>query len=147
MLWQKSCPRCHRGDLILENGLGEYRIHCLQCGHDLNPKQEEQLKHPLKRVGAQWLSRTEGGICLCTYGVPQGSRNSEIFCRHLFHIYRLNKVCNSFIFTSILVGLPCGHVRLFSVFSKSSNNCLLCFCDKASPALTAARHAKYASIL
>lgn len=53
MLWEKQCPRYERGDLILENGLGENRIYCLQCGHNLNQKQEEQLKQAPKRVGAR----------------------------------------------------------------------------------------------
>jgi len=32
----KSCPRCIRGDLTLERGLGSYREWvCIQCGHTM----------------------------------------------------------------------------------------------------------------
>ena len=33
MVWLKSCPRCERGDLMLEAEREGWSINCLQCGY------------------------------------------------------------------------------------------------------------------
>ena len=33
MVWLKSCPRCERGDLMLEAEREGWSISCLQCGY------------------------------------------------------------------------------------------------------------------
>ena len=33
MVWLKSCPRCVRGDLMLEAERDGWSINCLQCGY------------------------------------------------------------------------------------------------------------------
>ena len=33
MVWLKSCPRCERGDLMLEAESEGWSINCLQCGY------------------------------------------------------------------------------------------------------------------
>ena len=33
MLWLKSCPRCHHGDLVLGSDLWGWYRQCLQCSY------------------------------------------------------------------------------------------------------------------
>jgi hypothetical protein len=37
MLILKSCPRCRRGDVVVDQEEGLY---CLQCGHELRPNEQ-----------------------------------------------------------------------------------------------------------
>ena len=33
MIWFKSCPRCQRGDVILDRDIYSWYVQCLQCGY------------------------------------------------------------------------------------------------------------------
>ena len=64
MIKTKSCPRCVRGDLVLESDPGGYKWWlCLQCGHEIDandliplsrgPVVPSMERHTVKRGGAR----------------------------------------------------------------------------------------------
>ena len=58
-MWLKACPRC-RGDLMLEEALGERSVGCLQCGHTLNQVQEAAL--PPMRASRRVVARAQAPL-------------------------------------------------------------------------------------
>ncbi len=60
MIWFKSCPRCHIGDLILERDVyGEY-AECLSCGFvkDLDQETIRTLARGQERKTAKGMARS-----------------------------------------------------------------------------------------
>ena len=51
MMWLKSCPRCERGDVLLEEERNSYRVRCAQCGFS----REVDSQHEASRV-MQWIT-------------------------------------------------------------------------------------------
>ena len=49
MVWLKSCPRCVRGDLMLEAEREGWSINCLQCGYTKDV--EDPILAELSSVG------------------------------------------------------------------------------------------------
>ncbi len=55
MVWFKSCPRCHKGDIALDRDLYGWYLQCLQCSYTKDiatPAEAERVLHML-RLSAQ----------------------------------------------------------------------------------------------
>ena len=46
MVWFKSCPRCEKGDLMLEDAGDSWCVRCIQCGYS------KDVKHPAQAAMA-----------------------------------------------------------------------------------------------
>lgn len=61
MIWYKSCPKCGRGDLLLERDLVGYYRQCLQCGYMQDLVKEQTPKARPVLVSATPLERNAQG--------------------------------------------------------------------------------------
>ncbi len=61
MIWYKSCPKCHRGDLMLERDLVGYYRQCLQCGYMQDVVKQQTAKATPVLLSIKPVERTAQG--------------------------------------------------------------------------------------
>lgn len=62
MIWYKSCPKCGKGDLLLERDLVGYFRQCLQCGYMQDLIKEPAAKARPLLVSMKPMERTVQGV-------------------------------------------------------------------------------------
>ena len=50
-MWLKSCPRCHIGDLALEDDKYGWRVRCVQCGYSKDVDDRVANTTPFRQSG------------------------------------------------------------------------------------------------
>ncbi len=50
MVWFKSCPRCHNGDVALQNDLYGWFLQCLQCSYIRDVESPAVAEHVLRQL-------------------------------------------------------------------------------------------------
>ncbi len=66
MVWLKSCPRCERGDLMLEAERDGWSVNCLQCGYTKDV--EDPILAGLSSVANQAAAVPSSGVALSSTG-------------------------------------------------------------------------------
>ncbi len=57
MIWYKSCPKCGKGDLMLERDLVGFYRQCLQCGYMQDLAMEQTTNASTVLVNVKPLQR------------------------------------------------------------------------------------------